>query len=525
MHLVNLNKYTSYFLISLFIIGFLVTRLPYLAQNEINPDAVNWHYRSQQFIVGLKTLDFMRTYQHYHPGVTLMWAMGIPVEFVKQISPVNQIINNENFLMFHFVSKLSLVIVQLVLSLAIIFFLSKILEFKKAFLIAILFSLEPFFVGNSRILHLDVLLTLFLFLGLICAYIYVENHKLLYGFLAGIFLSLSFLTKSVGILGFLYVLGIYGFLLFFGRRFNLKMTFKPLLVVMAGFVISLFLFFPAMWQKPVWVLEQIFTETERVGVRNGHGQVILGEYTRDGGPFFYPLVLLMKTSPFLLFGVLLWLLIGSKQSKDKFFIYLSLFYLGYILVMMFPSKKIDRYMIPVFPYLAVVSVYGYYGALNYFKNAKEAFITVAGILLALCVVAPLVTLYPYYFTYTSPIFGTATNANKLLAQKSFGVGVVALKDLIFEKYGQYPNIGFVDTKPMRAIYMNSRIFDIRESGTSKYNLLVLGVNDEYNDVLGEQDVILDDPNKVVINSVEYNKDLSMYINGLEFWKVYVKKIK
>ena len=79
---------------------FFVTHVPRLATNAINPDGVNWHYRSQQFIVGLKSRDFAKTYQHYHPGVTLMWIMGLPVEALKQLSPDDQIINTHNYTLY-----------------------------------------------------------------------------------------------------------------------------------------------------------------------------------------------------------------------------------------------------------------------------------------------------------------------------------------------------------------------------------------------------------------------------------------
>ena len=47
----------------------------------------------------------------------------------------------------------------------------------KAFLVVMLFSLEPFFVANSRVLHLDVLLTLLLLNGLLLAYMNLKKFS------------------------------------------------------------------------------------------------------------------------------------------------------------------------------------------------------------------------------------------------------------------------------------------------------------------------------------------------------------
>ncbi len=200
----------KFFLTLLFVAFFCVTRIPYLGRDAINPDAVNWHYRSEQFVVGLKNGIWEKTYQHYHPGVTLMWVVGSTVEIARQIDPALRVYNHENFLFLHSVAKYSLVFVQLGLTLGVLYVFSLILGFKKSLIITSFFSLEPFFIGNSRLLHMDVLLTLFLALGLGLAYLGLfedKNFKRNLAF-SGIFLSFAFLTKSVAIGALLFIPGI-----------------------------------------------------------------------------------------------------------------------------------------------------------------------------------------------------------------------------------------------------------------------------------------------------------------------------
>ena len=115
----TINKKTIT-LVLLFCLVFLVSRLPKLGADAINPDAVNWHYRSEQFVVGIKNQIWEKTYQHYHPGVTLMWVTGIPIEIFKQLSGV-EVYNQFSFYTFHFIAKYSLVVTQMFLSLLIIF--------------------------------------------------------------------------------------------------------------------------------------------------------------------------------------------------------------------------------------------------------------------------------------------------------------------------------------------------------------------------------------------------------------------
>ena len=168
---VNVN---TIIVLLLFSCVFLLTRVPRLQNDIVNPDGVNWHYRPQMFMNGLKYNNLELTYQHYHPGVTVMWITAPAIELFRQF-PGNDSYNMYNFIGFDFVAKYALVIAQLVVSLLIIYFLTKILNFQKALLIVSLFTFEPFFLGNSRLYHLDVLLTLLIFLTLVLYYLAVTK--------------------------------------------------------------------------------------------------------------------------------------------------------------------------------------------------------------------------------------------------------------------------------------------------------------------------------------------------------------
>lgn len=490
-------KRKTFILVILYVVLFLLTRLPLLNYDTVNPDAINWHIRSEQFVVGLKTGDWLKTYQHYHPGVTLMWIMGPVVEILKHTSPTLKTYTSANYLFLDFASKLAVVKVQLILSLILLFALSKLLTFKKALLVVSLFTFEPFFVGNSRLLHLDVLMTLFLFNGLVFAFWTIKEFKWWKAVLTGVFLALAFLTKSIAIGGLVFVLlyGIY------------KRSPKFLAIILGTFILTTFALFPALWVRPVYVLTEIFSEGERIGIRSGHEQIVLGDYTTNAGFEFYPLVLLLKVSPITLIGILLFFFFALKNFKRpkevSFELFLAIFSLGYLLVMSFPTKKIDRYVIPMFPFLALIAVDG-------FEKLKKYRVLIVSVLSLVFIVLPLIMFFPYYFTYTSPLFGTAENANKVVAQKLFGVGVPELRDFIIKKYGDKVDLGFYDVKPMKAIYGNSKVCDVRLCGVSDYQLLVLGINEEM-------------PEKVTNSTTTFVLADTIKINGLDYWKIYVKQ--
>ncbi|KKS28404.1 MAG: hypothetical protein UU86_C0003G0042 [candidate division WWE3 bacterium GW2011_GWC1_42_102] len=271
-------------------------------------------------------------------------------------------------------------------------------------------------------------------------------------------------------------------------------------------------------------MTEIFAESERVGIRKGHEQIVFGETTQDAGILFYPLVLLIKVTPFLITGLALCLIKCAKSATavmkifaSKYsnpYLYLAMFYLGYFFVMIYPSKKLDRYMLPLYPFLALLAAHGILRFYLLIKTTrlKKIFMSLAIFSFTLFYILPAVVDFPYYFTYTSPLFGTAESANRIIAQKPFGIAVPALKDYIIEKYGGEPELGFIDTKPMKAIYSNSKVADIRINGVSDYELLVLGINEEM-------------PEKVLKSGTRFRKDSSLYVNGLEYWRIYVKEDK
>ncbi|NMB69993.1 phospholipid carrier-dependent glycosyltransferase [candidate division WWE3 bacterium] len=508
-------------LILIFVLVYLVTRVPRLQNDIINPDGVNWHYRSQQFINGLKYGDLNKTYQHYHPGVTVMWITAPAIELYRQI-PGNDKYDMYNFMGFDFVAKFSLVLAQLILTLVIVFYLTKIIGFNKSLLAMSILSLEPFFVGNSRLYHLDILLSLFLFLSLCLYYLALQNDSKKYFMLTGISVGLAFLTKTIGIVLFAYLV-LYTLLIGFinkKSKHNLLMVF----IFIVSFCASVFAFFPALWVNAAYIIPNLFSEGMRVGVRKGHDVIVLGEDVMDGGILFYPLVLLIKLSPFLLSGFLAYVIITLKSFRnflhlskikqllsDNFTLLLIGFYLGYFIIMTVPSKKLDRYMLVEYPVFAYCTLLFFNTIHNYYKNKKA--VILAGLLgFSIFVIVPLFELFPFYFTYTSPVVGNATYANSLIGQKPFGVGIYDVKDFILKKYGYYPRLAFVDVKPIESIYPSRLVRDIREVAVEEYDLAVLGPNEEF-------------PPRVERSPFKLVKDSSIYINGLEYWRIYVKRPK
>ncbi len=533
MHWVQLIKRhrESLFFLSLFLFLFLVVRLPGLGRDSINPDAVNWHFRSERFINALKSRDWVHTYQHYHPGVTLMWIMGAPIELVRQIHPEFRYYDKSNFLFMHSVAKVSLLLVQLALSFGLIFVLKKLFGFKRALLIVSFLSLEPFFVGNSRLVHLDVLMTLLLFLGLSLGYLSLRSlwnpdvQKMdWFAVFSGVSLSLAFLTKSVAIGALIYMLGAYC-LLFAVKKSARRSVLKSLSLFVLSYVLTAFVLLPAFWVAPLHVLERIFHESQRVGVRTGHSQIFFGEKTLNPGPLFYPVVFLIKTSPLLLVGFLLSVVLGFKTSFSKirtffskksfplvafpsFLLFTAIFYLGYFLLFFISAKKLDRYLIPLFPLVVLYSFLAYEHVLRTYAWLQKLMFLVASIIFLLVLNFAVM---PYEFVYMSPLAGSPTYVHThLVAQKPFGIGVASLRDFLLETYNTYPFVVLYDIKPLARLYPASMIIDVEIGEVRKYDMVILGPGENM-------------PDKVAREPYEFTKRYVLSLGGIDYWRIYVRK--
>jgi hypothetical protein len=177
--------------------------------------------------------------------------------------------------------------------------------------------------------------------------------------------------------------------------------------------------------------------------------------------------------------------------------------------MTLPSKKLDRYMITLYPFLTLLAVYGYCRLYRKITDSKIYLLMLGG-LFTLLVIWPDISYHPYQFVYTNPLFGSSSSTNKIIGQKSFGMGIFAVKEHLQSNYGSHVEVGFIDTKPIKTIYPNSLVSDIRVNGVSDYDVMVLAVNEEI-------------PEKVQKSEVKFIQDSAIYIHGLEYWRFYVKR--
>jgi len=269
--------------------------------------------------------------------------------------------------------------------------------------------------------------------------------------------------------------------------------------------------FPAFWVEPIETFTKIFISSYKVGNELGHKQIFFGEMVRNPGPIFYPILLVLKVSMLTIVGFFIYMvsqLINLAKNRKvnpkeiSFELFIAIFYIGYFLVITWFSKKVDRYPVSLYPFFGIIAVLGY-SKLKFKKGL------IVAVLAGYTIVYPLIRAFPHYMAVNNPILGDASKGNEIIGQKLFGIGVFDLREHILEKYGRV-SVAMNDHDTLGSIYGPDLVYDISSTHPNSYKLIILGPNKDF-------------PPSVKNTGIRFTKRSSVYINGLEFWRIYKER--
>jgi dolichyl-phosphate-mannose--protein O-mannosyl transferase len=215
----------------------LVVILPsWLMENDrvINVDEPRWIIRGANFYYAVTHVEFEKTIFEYHPGVTNMWIVGTAMHiYFPEYRGLGQgyfdplKMKFEQFMREQGKEALDVVRVSryihaavlAVLAVTVFLLLRLLIDPKAAFLSVTLAALAPFYLGHSRLMNLEGMLSLFTMVSFLGLQVYLnKDRKLIYLLLSGMAFGLAQLTKSSSIV----VIGLVGLMLFVtwseGRR-------------------------------------------------------------------------------------------------------------------------------------------------------------------------------------------------------------------------------------------------------------------------------------------------------------------
>lgn len=321
----------------------------------------------------------------------------------------------------------------------------------------LLFCFEPTFLGHGKLLHTDVGATLFYLLYFYALYrIYLS--PCLFGFiLLSIVLGLSLITKF----SMLILVPIHFFVMIFilfkreWRKFRMALPLMvsiPWFIVCAGYFFKISMIseaeikFIAKWfflpfnslqfikYLPIYLPPDFIKGIDVVFEHNhmGHWSYLLGQYSKTGWWYYFPIALCLKESlPILIvfFLGLVYCLFKIPKDKKNVFIIFPIFYYSIFAFTSHVNIGIRHYL-PVFPFLII----GGGGVMGNFFN-KNLWLRLAILVLLFLAAFEGIRTFPHYIGYFNPLAGGFEQGWKRLSDSNveWGQDIKSLADFCHKK--------------------------------------------------------------------------------------------
>jgi hypothetical protein len=411
----------------------------------VTPDEPIWLARSANFYQALSSGDLQYTYQFAHPGVPVMWLGAVAFRVVAPDYPAlagEQISQRQNRvagvleeqgrdpLEIMVAARKALILAATLIGAVAYWIALRLYGFWEITLGFLLLALEPFSIGLTRLLHVDGLASMFMLLAVIAglSYLYRGSRRRDLA-VSAIAAGLAVLTRSQ--MGFLAVwFSVMAVTAAFGwpprwlgaDRFRTQIV-RPVLFWGLGSLATVILFWPALWVDPIGALGGVLDFVETAALE-GHERAIYFVgfvYEGDPGWRFYPTSFLWRATPATVVGLAAagFVLIRARKWRIPrpqigIILGLALAATGYLLLMSVAAKKFDRYILPIFPILALVAGWGIIHCVRriarLLPGPRWAALAVSAGLALTIQLSGVTASAPYYLSYFNPMLGGAKSA-------------------------------------------------------------------------------------------------------------------
>src|SRR6266545_5803961 len=350
-------KFTIFWtLFSYLLIGLtaLLPRVLDLGAFLTTDEADHWIQRSEIFLNAMRSGNYAATAVSSHPGVTTMWLGSAGIALRRTLFE-SGILHDETFPTVLALTRLPVALTHIVGILLGYRLLRRLLPPATAFLAAFLWAADPFIIAYSRVLHVDALAGTWLTISVLaaCAYwLHAPRTWLLV--LSGCSAGLALLSKSPAAVVLPLVAAI-------------ALTSRPLrpaiatLAIWAGCcVLTIAVLWPAVLVAPLQVFELLRSGVvENGALPHSNGNFFLGRVDLAPGPLFYPVALVLRTTPWTLVGLLL-LIVALRRlpsARRDLAVLATLVIVLMVGLDIFP-KKHNRYLEPAFPAVDILAAAG-----------------------------------------------------------------------------------------------------------------------------------------------------------------------
>jgi hypothetical protein len=323
-------------------------------------------------------------------------------------------------------ARLPMVVAASLAVLGIYLLLCRLLDKRLALLAGLLIAFDPFFLANSRILHVDAPLAYFMFLSFLAFLLYLREVRWYWLILSGVMGALATLSKTPGsILGpILIVTGLIYVLCpandapgqsqdstaqQAGRRWRHFLVAMGVWVMVA--VVAFYALWPSMWANPGSALSRIISNIRNaINTTHPTSGVFWGATQSDQNPLYYLISLPFHLTPLTTIGLLLGIVATWRLRRYRVLL-LSLW--AYAVVFILPvsvvGRRGDRYILPVYLALDLLAAVALYWAADRLASASWARLKgrwegVLGVAVGVQIL--FVSLFhPYYFDFFNPLLG------------------------------------------------------------------------------------------------------------------------
>lgn len=314
---------------------------------RINPDAPRWYDRTRALWNAAETGDWKRARTH-HPGVPVMWLAGAGMQLGGAGMPARMTAASLR------AAKLPLALVGAALPAATFLLLLALWgrgRLAEAWIAGALMATEPFLVGASRSLHLDMLYTSCAWLAILASALACRRRSWRWAAVAGVGLGLGVLTKIVIAAVALGVAAAFATSAI-ARRDRRPVALLAVTTVAA--VATVFVVWPVFRADPVGTVRYMIRALETEAT-TGQANFLLGQaHAVDPGAAFYAVALLVRTSPeVLLLGFSGVVIMARRREGLGGWIAAGCVPLALLLAL--GDKKFDRYLTFLYPALCVAA--------------------------------------------------------------------------------------------------------------------------------------------------------------------------
>ncbi|MEM7028328.1 MAG: glycosyltransferase family 39 protein [Chloroflexota bacterium] len=436
--------------LGLFVLAFIVRSIN-LGQFLTTDEPRGWLGWSIEFMQALMTGQLQETYQHYSPGVTLMWSGGIGLwlnylfsngsassfaEFLQALpfDPIDPQVIYWFRLPNTFVGAASVGLAYP--------FAKKLLGPAVALIGCLLLLFDPLSIGMNRILGHDGLATAFMTISALAAlvfFIYRDESRYTPLIVSAIAAGLAFLAKSTALFLLPYV-GLIVLVTWLFHRKKLNLLLKDFTMWLLLTALTFILFWPALWVQPIQTIQAMIEGLQGAASEpHNRGSFFAGQPVPDPGVTFYWIAAYFRLTAITTLGVLLaisalFFLPKASRQQDEAnsdlrsvsqamanfnvsqirvaLLLLFAFVLFYLMFLSFGSKKQDRYIVPILPMASFVAAFGYVWITAYTKKHMWQLTLLA--LIILLQMGAVWRGYPHYLSHYNFLAGGTAQADDTL---------------------------------------------------------------------------------------------------------------